>query len=189
MKEELYTRLRKLNNRIRRPAGLLIVLLVLGFGDPKRHLFILVLPLIIIGLFIRIWAAGVLHKNRTVTRTGPYAYVRNPLYLGSFLLGIGFCFLTHKLWIVLLGLIIFLVVYGFTIYSEERELSNMFGDDYREYKKLVPSLIPFFKLPLKNKNVEKGTFSFKHAFIVNKEYNAILGTLALLFIMYLKYKF
>jgi len=188
MKEETFTLVKKLNRKIRRPIGLIMVLLVVVFGMPKFHLFVIVSPLLAIGLIVRIWAAGVLHKNKTVTSTGPYSYVRNPLYLGSFLLGLGFCFLTHKLWIVIFGLGLFALIYGFTIYSEERELENRFGDAYREYKKKVPSFIPRFRFSPKT-TFDWATFSIKQAFIINKEYNAILGTFGLFILMYIKYRY
>jgi Putative protein-S-isoprenylcysteine methyltransferase len=87
------------------------------------------------GLLIRFWAAGYIKKIRVLTTVGPYAYVRNPLYVGNFLMGLGFCLFIDAPYLSLLYSGLFIVFYAGTVKKEESVLTDLFGEDYRAYKK------------------------------------------------------
>lgn len=139
----------------------------------------------LIGVIIRAWACGYLQKNKSVISSGPYKYVRNPLYLGSFIIGLGFFLAVHKIWVVLLIAVIFAYIYYPVILDEERILEEKFGDEFRKYKNSVPRIMPnlsFIRFP-----GEKTAFSWENVFR-NKEYNAWLGFLLALGIIFLMQK-
>lgn len=94
-----------------------------------------------IGLLIRAWATGHIVKNEKLTTTGPYAHTRNPLYLGSFLLALGFGIAAH--WVaVILVLLFWVVVYAPTIQRERDYLVRAYGDAYADYEMHVPAFFP-----------------------------------------------
>jgi hypothetical protein len=94
------------------------------------------------GLALRGWSAGTIRKGETLTTSGPYAFLRNPLYVGSFLVGAGLAVAGGSwLWLVLfLGF--FAVVYGPTIAAEAERLTERFGQRYVDYSRKVPAFIP-----------------------------------------------
>ena len=100
------------------------------------------LALVLLGLMMRSWAAGTLRKVKRLATTGPYALVRNPLYVGSFLMMIGFCTLVndpHTIWVVLgpmFGL------YWLAIRDEEQILAMKYPTDWPAYKASVPRFFP-----------------------------------------------
>ena len=99
--------------------------------------------LLIVGESIRFWALGFVEKKgRKLAMSGPYAFVRNPLYVGNFFLGLGVVVIVSN-WIVLvLFLAGFLAIYTGTIRGEEKHLQEMFGKPYEDYCKSVPSFLP-----------------------------------------------
>lgn len=104
--------------------------------------------LVFIGLATRSWAAGVLEKNLSLTTTGPYALVRNPLYVGSFLIMGGMMLLINfnaKAFIVLAPLG---GLYYLQIMHEETLLQERFSDTWQQYAKVVPRLVPRFPWPI-----------------------------------------
>lgn len=99
--------------------------------------------LILIGELIRFWALGFVEKKgKKLALSGPYAFVRNPLYVGNFFLGLGVAVIVSN-WIVLvLFLAGFFGIYTGTIRGEEKHLREMFGKPYEDYCKNVPSFLP-----------------------------------------------
>ena len=96
-----------------------------------------------VGELLRTWASGYIRKNELLVTYGPYAVVRNPLYLGSFFIGLGATILTSRLLAVLLYLLLFLPVYLRVIVKEEAFLRERFGEEAEQYFSRVPRLIPF----------------------------------------------
>jgi protein-S-isoprenylcysteine O-methyltransferase Ste14 len=90
----------------------------------------------------RIWAAGTIHKSQEVTTGGPYAYVRHPLYVGSFLHSLAYCFMSGRWESFLLVPPLFFLVYGAAVSTEEAMLHTLFGEQYGEYCKRVPRFFP-----------------------------------------------
>lgn len=95
-----------------------------------------------VGLALRAWASGVIRKEQELATAGPYAHTRNPLYLGSLLLGTGVSLAGgHWIW-PLLFLAFYALVYGRTMAAEEALLAERFGDRYRAWAAQVPPLLP-----------------------------------------------
>jgi len=100
------------------------------------------LPGIILGQALRIWACGHLIKNRRLTTTGPYAYVKNPLYVGTILITVGFCAMAQP-WLIP---VVALGFFGYYIPRKRKiegnRLRQIYGEAYERYDKQVPDLIP-----------------------------------------------
>ena len=106
-------------------------------------------PLILIGIFLHLWAKGCLHQNTEVTTTGPYSFVRHPFYLANIFLDFGIALMSG--WRLLLLFLPFwwLAVYIPVMRQEEAKLTLLFGDTYREYCAKIPRLFPY-RRPLSN---------------------------------------
>ena len=123
------------------------------------------------GLWLRGYAAGYVRKNAELTRTGPYAYTRNPLYLGSMLIAFGFAVASGS-WIVLVVLAaLFVAIYLPTILSEEQYLREHFSG-FDAYAAEVPRLLP--RLTPASTNDAAGRFS-RQLYLHHREYNALMG--------------
>lgn len=170
----------RIARRIRVPLGFLaaLVYLVELFRRPPQPVAIAIsLALVLPGLWLRGYAAGYVKKNRELTQTGPYAYTRNPLYLGSMLLAYGFA-LALLSWPMALVLTAgFLVIYVPVIASEERFLRTTFPG-FDAYCSRVPRLLP--RLTPAKTEVSSGNFSFS-LYLKHREYNATIGA-ALLYL-------
>ena len=134
-----------------RPRQLPIYALLVGmvwFARPTSFSFALGLLPIALGESLRVWATGHLHKNDALTVTGPYAYLRNPLYLGTILIASGFAVIAAStsayalLGVVLLGYFVYYMPYKDRI--ETARLESIYGDAFRRYEVAVPSLVPRF---------------------------------------------
>jgi protein-S-isoprenylcysteine O-methyltransferase Ste14 len=136
----------------------------------------------LLGVIIRTWASGYLQKNKSVISSGPYQYTRNPLYLGSFIIGLGFFLAIINIAAVLVIAFIFAYIYYSVILDEERILEEKFGDEFKEYKNRVPRIIPNFSGG--ERPLAPTLFSWGNVFR-NKEYNAWLGFLLALGLIYL----
>ena len=134
---------RSLTQRLRVPLGFLFGLAFLWlaprYTTPEKLAVGGVIALV--GVLVRAWATGHIVKNATLTTTGPYAHTRNPLYLGSFFLALGFAIAAH--WVAVLLVIAFwYVVYRPTIERERDYLRGLYGAAYSEYESNVPAFLP-----------------------------------------------
>ncbi|HEY4492955.1 MAG TPA: isoprenylcysteine carboxylmethyltransferase family protein [Acidobacteriota bacterium] len=129
------------------------------------------IAMVVAGEFLRIWSAGHLHKDRILATAGPYRWIRNPLYGGSFLIAVGFCIVATSMWVWLLVSIYFLFCYLPVIQYEEGLLSQKFVEAYDLYASKVPALYPTMKPYPATDNQH---FSLRQV-VANKEYNAVLG--------------
>lgn len=119
----------------------LILLLILA--RPTLSWFAPGLLFVLIGEALRIWAAGHLKKTKEVTTTGPYAYVKNPLYLGTLLILVGFCLMARNVYLLAIGLAIFFVYYApFKKKREGQRLHEHFGQAWADYDRAVPDYLP-----------------------------------------------
>lgn len=155
----------------------LLILPFLWFARPTPTLLLGGVLLAALGLWIRAWAAGFIRKEEALATSGPYAHTRNPLYLGSFFLGLGVT-LAGGHWIfVLLFLVFFVVVYGRTMRGEAELLEGLFGDAYRHYAANVPLLLP--RVTPYHAPGGPGSTGFDvERWRGNKEYEALLGAVA-----------
>ncbi|MDE2653017.1 MAG: isoprenylcysteine carboxylmethyltransferase family protein [Gemmatimonadota bacterium] len=140
------------------------------------------------GLVVRGWAAGVVKKDRELAVSGPYAFTRNPLYLGSFLIGAGAVIAGGRPWLGLLFLAYFAWVYGSTMVRETGELEERFGDGYRRYKESVPAFLPRLTRfrPAAGQPMRGETGFSPARYLRNREYEALLGAAAGLGLLALK---
>lgn len=132
------------------------------------------LGLVLVGLGIRSWAAGVIKKTKVLATTGPYRLCRHPLYLGSLLMMLGFCILVSN---VLDACIVFgpvLVIYMLTMRREERRLAERHGEAWTQYTAAVPRLFPYRLFTNLRTEWSLGQW------LNNREYNAAVTTLAAL---------
>jgi protein-S-isoprenylcysteine O-methyltransferase Ste14 len=101
---------------------------------------------IALGEALRLWATGHLHKNDSLTITGPYAYLRHPLYLGTLLIGFGFLIMAWSPVAAALAALFGGVYFGYYMPYKDRiesaRLESLYGDAYRRYSAAVPRLVP-----------------------------------------------
>lgn len=131
------------------------------------------------GILIRGWAAGFLRKNESLATCGPYAHTRNPLYLGSFLIGLGVTIAGNEIAFVLLFALFFLWIYLTVARREARFLEEKFGDEFRDYAEHVPLFLPRptpYRTPASGVE-EVGEFTLEQ-YRRNREYEAVLGLAA-----------
>ena len=128
--------------RIRLRAVWLLVVPFLWLARPTPELLAWGGALAALGLAIRSWAAGHIRKEKELTTGGPYAHTRNPLYVGSFLVGLGVTVAGGRWLFVVLFLAFFVFVYGRTIRGEAELLEGLFGEEYRRYARHVPLILP-----------------------------------------------
>jgi protein-S-isoprenylcysteine O-methyltransferase Ste14 len=100
--------------------------------------------LIVLGMLTRLWSTLYIggRKNEELQQTGPYSLVRNPLYVGSFLISMGLTIMSGNPVALVITLVYFTIQYRTTIRHEERVLTEIFGDAFREYMARVPSFLP-----------------------------------------------
>lgn len=175
----------KIARRIRVPLGFAFAVLYLWLARPTWPFIGFGSIAIIPGLLIRALASGHVRKNEALTTTGPYAYTRNPLYLGSLLIGVGFAIAARSWWIGFALLAMFFAIYLPVIYGEEKFLREKFAS-FEEYARNVPRMCP--KLTAyQGAQGSAGQFSFD-LYCKHREYNALLGTLLMLAVLIAKMK-
>jgi len=126
---------------LRVPLGFLMAALYLAFARPTPVTLVVGVPIALVGLLVRAWAAGHITKNNRLATTGPYAHTRNPLYFGSFLIASGFAIAAH--WgLLLLVIAFFVAVYGPTMERERVNVSGRFPEAYAEWERNVPNFLP-----------------------------------------------
>jgi protein-S-isoprenylcysteine O-methyltransferase Ste14 len=163
----------RIARRIRVPLGFLFGAFYLWRARPSWISLAAGVAVACIGLLIRALASGQVKKDRELTMTGPYAYVRNPLYLGSILLGIGFAVAARDIGIGVFLVVYFVLIYVPVIRGEQNYLGSTFPG-YAEYTRQVPSLVP---RTLWFAGVTNG-FS-RELYFRHREYNSLLGAAAI----------
>jgi protein-S-isoprenylcysteine O-methyltransferase Ste14 len=155
--------------RLRVPSGFVIVAAFAWFSRPTPHSLAWAFPVSMAGLGLRAWAAGTLEKNRQLATAGPYAYTRNPLYLGTLLVAAGLAIASRSMGLGGLFGAVFLFIYLPVIQLEEQHLSKLFPG-YAEYAQRVPVLgVRWPGLPSRGPG-------FRWAlYIRNEEYQAAAG--------------
>ena len=184
-------RWQKVARRIRVPLGFLtaaLYLFELWRHEPRPAAVAWSLLLVLPGLWLRGYASGYVKKNRELTQTGPYAYTRNPLYLGSILIAAGFAVALLSWSVAAMLAAMFLIIYVPVIASEERFLRSTFPD-FNAYCRRVPRLFPRMTAaapPQSQTEVSSGKFSVD-LYLRHREYNASIGaTLLYLCLLFLR---
>jgi protein-S-isoprenylcysteine O-methyltransferase Ste14 len=157
--------------RLRVPFGFILVIAFAVLSQPSPRSLMYGLPVSIIGLFIRAWAAGHLEKNMTLAESGPYAHVRNPLYIGTLLVAAGLVIASRRWILAAIFAAVFLLVYLPVIELEEQHLRKLFPA-YETYARRVPALIPCWR-----PRGAPGRFLWRR-YARNEEYQALAGFVA-----------
>ena len=128
--------------RLRVPLGFVTAILFLVFSQPSWRTLAVGAPLALCGVAMRAWAAGHLRKNAALAVSGPYAYTRNPLYFGSFVLALGVVICGGSGWLAGLLLGFFLAVYVPVMQAEAAHMHVLFPQNFAAYEQNVPLFLP-----------------------------------------------
>ncbi len=164
--------------RIRVPLGFLFAVLYFWLARPSWRSLIVGAIVVAPGLLIRALASGHVRKNESLATTGPYAYARNPLYLGSLLMGLGFCVAARSWWVGVALVVMFFAIYLPVIRDEEAFLRRTFPG-FEEYARRVPRMLPRLSPHSSNEREAPAGFSLE-LYLKHREYNALLGAMGML---------
>jgi protein-S-isoprenylcysteine O-methyltransferase Ste14 len=128
--------------KTRVPAGTALGIIFLLFMHPSVRSLMIGGVFTLAGALIRIWAAGHIEKRVRLTRSGPYAYTRNPLYFGSFFMALGVILAGQGYWLLPFFALFFIGVYFPVMRAEEHDLERTYGADFIEYVRLTPLFFP-----------------------------------------------
>ncbi len=164
----------KIARRIRVPLSFAFAILYFWLAKPTVISMLIGVAVVTPGLLVRALASGHVQKNEQLATTGPYAYTRNPLYLGSLILALGFALAARSWWIAAVLVIMFFAIYLPVVQGEEKFLRGRFPE-FDDYTRQVPRFLPRLTA-LKNSG---GAFS-SDLYWKHREYNAILGAIAMM---------
>ncbi len=166
--------------RIRVPLGFIFAIAYVWLARPTKNSLIIGALTLVPGLFLRGLASGHVQKDKQLTTSGPYAYTRNPLYLGSLIMAAGFAIAARSWWIVAIMLLMFAVIYVPVIAGEERYLRQTFPG-YDEYSRRVPRMLPRLTPYGNERSAYSSDRYWKH-----REYEATIGCAVVLGILLIK---
>jgi protein-S-isoprenylcysteine O-methyltransferase Ste14 len=164
--------------RLRVPLGFILAAVFLYFARPFFSVLIIGGIVASSGLFIRAWASGHIHKSERLAVSGPYAFTRNPLYLGSFVLAVGLTIATGVWWLSLITAALFVGIYLPVMRVEEQDLRSRFGDEFEVFAANVPLFIPRLT-PWKKLDA---SFDFQ-LYFKHREYQAAIGFIVVLTVL------
>ena len=164
----------KIARIIRVPLGFAFAALYIWLAKPTRASIVIGVGVAFPGLLVRTWASGHVEKNEQLAISGPYAHARNPLYLGSLVLGAGFALAARSWWIAVAIVVFFVAIYVPVIRAEERFLRGQFRE-FEDYASQVPSLFPRLTRFGTSPHAFSWDLYWKH-----REYNALLGALVVI---------
>jgi hypothetical protein len=153
-------------------AGFLCLILAVILAKPNLYSLLAGVGLCASGLVLRGWASGHLMKEKTLARSGPYRFTRNPLYLGNFIIGISVTTASRSWWMVAVFFLYFLLFYPAVLKREANRMKALFPQEYEKYKSKVPLFFPSFGRSLPG----YAKFSWE-LYKRNKEYRALLGAI------------
>lgn len=148
---------------------LVSILLIVAFADPVPAGFAAGLLLVSLGVAIRFWASGALRKTQVLTTSGPYAYARHPLYVGSFFLALGYCAMSGRWEAFALGMPLFILLHAAAVKVEDEILLKLYGEEYRAYSRRVPAFIPRPSAAPR----ERGDFSLEQVLVNREQVNLV----------------
>jgi protein-S-isoprenylcysteine O-methyltransferase Ste14 len=176
-------RWRRIARRIRVPLGFLFAAAYLWLAHPTVVALYIGSSIALLGVLIRALASGHVRKNERLATSGPYAYTRNPLYLGSIIIAGGFAVASLSWWVAGIAVVILFVIYVPVIRGEEEFLRARFPE-FEEYARTVPRLFPRIRAP----GSSPEGFSW-HLYWQHREYNAALGAVLMVVALLLKLHF
>jgi len=150
--------------RLRVPLGFLCAAVALAMVRPSWTMWRAGAAVAIVGELLRLWAAGHIDKGREITRSGPYRFLRHPLYVGSTLMGVGFALASRSTMVWALTMTYLVVTLAAAVRTEERTLDARFDGAYAEYRagRAAPVARPFTWARV----------------MANREYRAVTGLIA-----------
>jgi len=166
----------KIARRIRVPLGFLFAVFYFWLARPTWLSITLGLIVVAPGLLVRALASGHVRKNEVLATSGPYAYTRNPLYLGSLLIGVGFVVAARSWWVGAALVLMFFAIYLPVIRDEEAFLRPKFPE-FEEYARQVPRMLP--RLTAGSNESETARFSLE-LYLKHREWNALLGAVLMM---------
>lgn len=164
----------QLARRIRVPAGFALAAAYLWLARPSPQATVIGGAVALVGVALRAAASGHVRKNAELTTTGPYAYTRNPLYLGSVIIAAGLAIAARSWWVMAAMVAVFGAIYLPVIRDEEDFLRSRFPE-FGSYCQSVPRLLPRLRAVYPARWEFSGQLYWKH-----REYNALIGTAAML---------
>jgi len=156
--------------RIRIPLGFLFAIVFVVFAKPTLLTLTIGSVIVLIGLAIRAWASGHIRKAKVLATSGPYGYTRNPLYVGSFILGVGFTVAAGVWWLALIFCALFIGIYLPVMRVEANDMHSIFGEEFAQYETHVPLFLP--RLSIWNQTDDKFDLSL---YLQYREYRAAIG--------------
>ena len=178
MPESPRTSWSKIARRIRVPLGFAFALFYFWLARPTWRATALGALVIIPGLLLRALASGHVRKNEALATSGPYAYTRNPLYLGSLLIGVGFAVAARGWWVGVALAVMYFAIYFPVILDEEKFLRQKFPE-FEEYARRVPRMFPGL-MARYGAEVGPGTEFSWDLYLKHSEYKTLLGALAII---------
>src|SRR5580698_7929051 len=175
----------QIERRIRVPLGFLFAVFYFWMARPTWRSMALGAMVVVPGLLIRALASGHVRKNESLATSGPYAYTRNPLYLGSLLIGVGFAVAARSWWVGVVLVLMFFAIYLPVIRAEEKFLRERFPE-FEEYARRVPRMLP--RMIPASTSEDGGKFSID-LYLKHREWNALLGAIAMMVILVAKMVF
>ncbi|PSH04274.1 MAG: isoprenylcysteine carboxylmethyltransferase family protein [Acidobacteria bacterium] len=164
----------RIAKRIRVPLGFAFAAFFLWRAQPEWWSLGIGSIVALAGVWIRAVSSGHIKKNEELATSGPYAYTRNPLYFGSIIIAVGFALAALRWEIAVALVVLFAAIYIPVIRDEERYLKEHFSN-YVDYCARVPRLVPGLR------RAGEGCSNFsRELYMKHREYNALLGTLAMI---------
>ena len=146
------------------------------------------ISLILLGLATRMYASGFVLKNKELSTTGPYAFVRHPLYTGNIMILIGLCLINGFFWSFVTAFIFLWFYYPTAIEYEDRKLKSLFPDTWEEWASITPALMP--KMNLKDtingkifSQLDLRSWSLKKSLVTNYEPVIVIYVMAWLIVI------
>jgi len=159
--------------RLRVPLGFASFAAAAWLASPTAQSFLVGAAVALVGQGLRVWAAGHIEKGREVTRSGPYRYMRHPLYVGSAIMALGFGIAAASVAVALLIVAYFLVTYVAAVRTEEATLDARFEGQYSAYREGRAAEVP-------------RPFSVQRAFGMNREYRSVVGLICVFVLLWFR---
>ena len=169
--------------RYRVRAGFLLGAIYLTWAQPTPGRLVLGAAIALVGLLLRAWSAGCLEKDQRLATGGPYAYTRNPLYLGSALAAFGFAIAGGRWWFFLLLCTFFATVYWPVMRKEQAHLGRLFPEEFPAYAQAVPMFWP--RLRPWGGSASPVRFGLAR-YRQNREYRALFGSLVIVLFLWVR---
>ncbi|HEX9812945.1 MAG TPA: isoprenylcysteine carboxylmethyltransferase family protein [Burkholderiales bacterium] len=168
--------------RSRQFVGIVFLIVLTVVGAPIAEFYYWGVLAAVLGILVRLWASGHVKKDKILATTGPYAYVRHPLYVGNHLIMVGFCLASSLWWSFVAWIALSLFYYPQTIAAEDRQLAKLFPGQWEDWARETQALMP---RPRPYRSGQTSEWSFKQSLKQNGE--PIIAAL-LLFCLYILYR-